>query len=240
MGIQHEIAGSQELDNSEGDKALWLLVFTPLVLSAAFTIAAFVFGSAGQTPFLMAAGPLMNSPYMPSASNEAGSTDAETSPPNACESAVWEGSAFDWTAGVEGAEIGAVDCVWPPILTVGEAEGTDGTILGYESRLSPGVGEVEGDEFSYWRRGFIVDGPWYLEESEDSAGLSSSAGQQLPFGMLLWVGGDGFLLPHAGNAGGSGDYLWESHEAPGRDEGQTPQEGIVHNPFLRSSSDKVW
>ncbi len=235
--------GTQEQEPGENNNVLWLLVLTPIILSAALTIAAFAFGPSFDPALLMADGSLLESLHVQHGGGEAASEDVARCIEGAGEVPSWEGSTASGALvseemGVE--DRGCVIGVWSSRLRVGEAASDGARILGYEPSISPPIGELADTDFTYWRRNYNVDGLSYQESPSESGELVLNLDQVLPFGMLLRVGAERFPLPYANDPAGSGNYVWQLDSDPGWKEGRDLSVALFHSPLLRSVHGPVW
>ena len=251
MKTQTDENGTPEAEPEENSRFLWLLVLTPVILSGALTIVAFILGPTFDPALLLADGPMMASPYAYHERDETVSEDSARCIQLSEEAVLLSGP--NAPEALESESVGAKDrdCtigVWTASLHVGEANSEGAAILGYEPGRAPSIGELDDVGFTYWREDYAVNGPASNSkansnanaDANDSSMLTLDKYGELPTGLVLRVGPEQFPLPNVTYFAENGDNVWQPDSQVGWKEGQSVRAPLLYSPWLRSGTGQIW
>ncbi len=241
MKESREADGATEAESQRKESVLWLMVLSPVVLAFGLVAAALILGTPRvEAALLMAESPTLAAHYL-SQEMHGATQEGAADCPRYGEVDPWAGYAVNPDYGLSAdAYRECKDPVWNSTMVVGR-QGIDGdTVVGYDSTLSPPIGEMVDSTFTYWKRDYIVDGLSYMDSDDSSYELTLDLDSGLPIGMVLHVGGMSLPLPHAQFSTKEAKYAWQLHGNPTWKDGQGLEVVLSHNPSVSTEPELVW
>ena len=241
MRESREADSVNEAESKRKESVLWIMVLSPVVLAFGLVAAALILGTPRvDAALLMAEGPILPGLYL-SQEMHGDTQEGAADCPRYGEVGPGAGYAVNPDNGPStGAYRECKDLVWTSTMTVGYQGSKGNTVVGYDSTLSPPIGEMDDAAFTYWKRHYIVDGLSYMHSDDSSYELTLDLDSGLPIGMVLHVGGISLPLPHAQFSTKEAKYAWQLRGNPAWKDGQGLEVVLSHNPSVSTEPELVW